>query len=49
MPHDRAADAARTDAPDVPAEEDVDLADAEQEAAVAPEEKKNATDGADGT
>lgn len=49
MPHDKAAEAVQTDAPGVPAEEGIELTDAEEEAALAPEEKKNRTDGADGT
>ncbi|MCW2816474.1 MAG: hypothetical protein JWN84_3929 [Nocardioides sp.] len=49
MPHEHAAEASRLQAPGVPAEEGVDMADAAKEASVAPEEKKNRTDGADGT
>ena len=37
------------DAPGLPAEEGVDLTDAEEQLAEEPEEKKNRTDGADGT
>jgi hypothetical protein len=37
------------DVPGLPAEEGVDLSDAEEQLAQEPEEKENRTDGADGT
>ncbi len=49
MPHEHAAEASKLQAPGLPAEEGVDLSDAAEQAAVAPEEKKNRADGADGT
>jgi hypothetical protein len=43
------SDAGRVEAPGLPEQEDVDLADAEEQLAEEPAEKQNRTDGADGT